>query len=155
MKEHELQHSTSWLWVLYWEPKSCVPLNVGSMNLLGIKWHPCVYYWEDKPAHKAELFRTKGKNLHWSLGWTLEHCTKSQNILKGYYCFPATPETSPQTPGLCVFSVVYTKYSVEEKSWSFNTPDFIYWALSFHYKLGVALAIHLGGIWWQPFQLWG
>lgn len=115
------QHSTSCLWFLNWEPKDHVPLNVGSMNLLGFKWYPCVSYWADKPAHKAELFRSKDKNLHWSLDWTLEH--KESECIKRMLLLPCCPRNITTNSWFMLFPVVYPKYSVEVKSWSFNMPD--------------------------------
>lgn len=100
----------------------------GKMNFLDYKWYPCASYWEDKPAHKAEVFRTKDKNLHWSLDWTLEHCTKSECIKK-ILLLPYYPRNITTNSWFTIFSVVYRKYSVKGKSQSFNVPDFIYWPL--------------------------
>ena len=66
MTEHELQCSKPRLCVVNWDSEGHVPLNARGMNLLGCKWYPRVPYWEDKPSHKAEDFRTKDKNLCWS-----------------------------------------------------------------------------------------
>lgn len=55
--------------------------------------------------------------------WTELWSTKSQNVLKGCYCFPAAPETLPQTSDLCFFQWYTQNDSVEVKSWSFNMPD--------------------------------
>lgn len=98
------------------------------MNFLGYKWYPCVSHWEDKPAHKGEVFRTKDKNLHWSLDWTLEHCTKSECIKK-ILCFPATPETLPQTPVLWFFQW-YTENTLQKENHKVSMCQILFTDLS-------------------------